>query len=123
MPVYPRQGENSAPSLSKLRRRVGMVFQNPAVFPCSIQENVLLPLRALGIRTAREAEERARQALCDVGLWEEVRDRLRQSPLRSPGDSSNACALRAHWRWSRHFSCLTNLRRLWLPFPPDILRA
>ena len=73
-----------------------MVFQNPAVFPCSIQENVLLPLRALGIRTAREAEERARQALCDVELWEEVRDRLPQpAATLSGGQQQRLCFARA----------------------------
>ncbi|WP_299395143.1 phosphate ABC transporter ATP-binding protein [uncultured Desulfovibrio sp.] len=96
LPVYPRPDAPDAPTLAALRRRVGMVFQSPNVFPCSILENLLLPLRALGICPARQAEERARQALRDVGLWEDVHDRLRRpAATLSGGQQQRLCFARA----------------------------
>lgn len=96
LPVYPRPGEAAAPAIATLRRRVGMVFQSPNVFPCAILENLLLPLRALGICPARQAEERARQALRAVGLWEDVRNRLSQpATTLSGGQQQRLCFARA----------------------------
>ena len=96
LPVYPRAEEPAAPPIAALRQRVGMVFQSPNVFPCSILENLLLPLRALGICPAPQAEERARQALRDVGLWEDVCHRLRQpATALSGGQQQRLCLARA----------------------------
>ena len=61
-----------------LRRRVGMVFQQPNPFPhMSIYDNVVYALRAHGIvRDRRRLNEVVRQVLERVGLWDEVKDRL-----------------------------------------------
>lgn len=96
LPLYPCPGERRTPTVTALRQRVGMVFQNPNVFPCSILENLLLPLRALGACSPQQASIRARQALHDVGLWEEVRDRLDQPAASlSGGQQQRLCFARA----------------------------
>ncbi len=59
-----------------LRKRVGMVFQKPCVFPKSIVENVLFGLRFHATINGKNFSERAEQALRDVFLWDEVKDRL-----------------------------------------------
>ena len=71
-----------APSvdLTELRKRVGMVFQRPNPLPLSVADNVLFGTRihSVGHRLAREEAERiVRQALTEVGLWQDLKDRLR----------------------------------------------
>ena len=82
--------------LEQLRRRVGMVFQNPNVLPVSLRRNFTIPLReTLGLR-GDEAEHRMRQALDDVGLWTEVGDRLNEAATRlSGGQQQRLCLARA----------------------------
>lgn len=82
-------------NVTELRRRIGMVFQRPNPFPTlSIVENVLagLPNRVSASEGSRIAEE----ALRGVGLWDEVKDRLRSSPLLlSGGQQQRLCIARA----------------------------
>jgi phosphate transport system ATP-binding protein len=75
-----------------LRRRVGMIFQKPTPFPLSIRTNLEFPLREHGIRDAGAVEK----ALRDVGLWDEVKDRL-DSPAQalSGGQQQRLCFARA----------------------------
>lgn len=77
------------------RRRVGMIFQRPNPFPLSVRENLALPLREHGA-AAGEVEDRTRRALEEVGLWEEVADRL-DAPARelSGGQAQRLCIARA----------------------------
>lgn len=81
--------------LTSLRLHVGMVFQHPNVLPFSIHKNVALPLRvALGL-DAEETARRVQQALEDVWLWDEVKDRLRDSALTlSGGQQQRLCLAR-----------------------------
>lgn len=81
--------------LTDLRLRVGMVFQHPNALPFSIRKNLTLPLRvALGMGKS-EAEQRVRRALEDVWLWDEVKDRLRDSALTlSGGQQQRLCLAR-----------------------------
>ncbi len=68
-------------SLSMLRKTVGMVFQRPNPLPISIYENVLFGVRTHTSRrqfTRRQCDEMVEQALRDVQLWDEVKDRLRE---------------------------------------------
>ena len=65
----------------ELRRRVGMVFQKPNPFPLSIHDNVAYGLRLLGLRKARELDERVEAALKAAALWDEVAARLDDSAL------------------------------------------
>jgi len=65
-------------SLIELRKRIGMVFQRPNPMPISVFENVVFGLRIHGERAQRRAqlEESVEQALTEVGLWDDLKDRL-----------------------------------------------
>jgi phosphate transport system ATP-binding protein len=81
--------------LVHLRRRVGMIFQRPNSFAMSIFRNLELPLREHGV-PRREIPSLIEQALHDVGLWDEVKDRLQQSALAlSGGQQQRLCIARA----------------------------
>ena len=78
-----------------LRRRIGMVFQQPNPFPSSIIDNLRFPLAEHGV-PRRERDRRAEQVLRAVGLWEEVKGRLSQSALGlSGGQQQRLCIARA----------------------------
>lgn len=62
----------------ELRRRVGLLFQKPTVFPKSIYENVVFGLKFHGSPDGTQMEEQGERALRDAFLWEEVKDRLHQ---------------------------------------------
>jgi phosphate transport system ATP-binding protein len=79
-----------------LRRKVGMIFQKPNPFPLSIRRNIEMPLREHGMRHRTDIEERVERVLVDVGLWEEVRDRLDAPALAlSGGQQQRLCIARA----------------------------
>jgi phosphate transport system ATP-binding protein len=59
-----------------LRRRIGIVFQQPVVFPGSIERNVLFAAERLGLVGKRDREAVLQSTLSQAGLWDEVRDRL-----------------------------------------------
>ncbi len=78
-----------------LRREIGMVFQKPNPFPHSIRRNFEIPLREHGVARA-QIPERIERSLKDVGLWEEVSDRLDQSAIQlSGGQQQRLCIARA----------------------------
>ncbi len=84
------------PSSVDLRRHVGMIFQKPNPFAMSIRRNIELPLREHGIRDSRQLREITESVLRDVGLWDEVSDRLEQSALElSGGQQQRLCIARA----------------------------
>jgi phosphate transport system ATP-binding protein len=68
-------------NLTKLRKRVGMVFQRPNPFPLSIYENVVYGPKIHGRRHRQELLEIRERALLAVHLWDEVKDRLQVSAL------------------------------------------
>ena len=79
-----------------LRRRVGMIFQKPNPFPFSIRRNLSYPLKEHGIRGKAELDDRIEAVLRDVGLWDEVKDRLDKSALAlSGGQQQRLCLARA----------------------------
>lgn len=63
-----------------LRRRVGMVFQRPNPFPFTVYENMVYGLSVHGIRRKRHTEI-VERCLRSVGLWDEIKDKLKQSAL------------------------------------------
>ena len=78
-----------------LRKRLGMVFQKPNPFPMSIYENVVYPLRIDGERRRGVLDEACERALRGAALWNEVKDRLRQSALGlSGGQQQRLCIAR-----------------------------
>ncbi len=79
-----------------LRRRVGLIFQNPTPFPQSIRANLDFPLREHGVHDRNEREERIEASLREVGLWDEVRGRLGRNALAlSGGQQQRLCIARA----------------------------
>jgi phosphate transport system ATP-binding protein len=78
-----------------LRSKVGMVFQKPTPFPMSIFDNVAFGLRLKGIR-GTELKDRVEKALKDSVLWDEVKDRLKDSAFSlSGGQQQRLCIARA----------------------------
>ncbi len=71
--------------VANLRRKIGMVFQRPNPFPKSIYENVAYGLRLQGETTKAIIDERVEWALKSAALWEEVKDRLKDSALGLSG--------------------------------------
>jgi len=87
-----------APSveLMSLRRRVGMLFQRPNPFPMSIMDNVVSGVRAHKMAGRSRMREIAQQRLTEVGLWDAVSSRLKDSPFRlSGGQQQLLCLARA----------------------------
>jgi phosphate transport system ATP-binding protein len=68
-------------NLTRLRKRVGMVFQRPNPFPLSIEENVLYGPKIHGRPRRQELLEIRERSLGAVHLWDEVKDRLNVSAL------------------------------------------
>jgi len=80
-----------------LRRRVGMVFQQPTPFPTlSIFDNVAAGLRASGLREDLALQDIVERALTRAGLWTEVKDQLlRSAHCLSGGQQQRLCIARA----------------------------
>jgi phosphate transport system ATP-binding protein len=82
--------------LMALRRKVGMLFQRPNPFPMSIMENVVAGARVHKLASRAGLKTLARQRLTEVGLWDAVGDRLKDSPFRlSGGQQQLLCLARA----------------------------
>lgn len=80
----------------ELRKRTGMVFQKPNPFPMSIYENVVYPLRIDGERSRAVLDEVCERSLRGAALWDEVKNRLRDSGLSlSGGQQQRLCIARA----------------------------
>jgi phosphate transport system ATP-binding protein len=80
----------------QLRRRVGMVFQKSNPFPKSIYENVVYGLRIVGVKDRMVLDETVERSLQAAALWDEVKDRLRDSALQlSGGQMQRLCIARA----------------------------
>ncbi len=78
----------------EVRRRIGMVFQKPNPFPKSIFDNIAWAPRNLGMRQG--LHERVEKALRGAALWDEVKDRLKDSALGlSGGQQQRLCIARA----------------------------
>jgi len=78
----------------EVRRRIGMVFQKPNPFPKSIYDNVAFGPRALGMKDA--LDDRVESCLRRAALWDEVKNRLKDSALGlSGGQQQRLCIARA----------------------------
>jgi len=81
--------------LNLLRARIGMVFQKPTPFPMSIYDNVAFGIRLYERPSARDLDERVEEALKRAALWDEVKDKLRESGLSlSGGQQQRLCIAR-----------------------------
>ena len=82
--------------LMSLRRKVGMLFQRPNPFPMSIMENVVAGVKAHRMASRHGLKAIAEERLAEVGLWDAVADRLKDSPFRlSGGQQQLLCLARA----------------------------
>ena len=79
---------------TEIRSRIGMVFQRPNPFPKSIYDNVAFGLKINGYRG--DMEEAVERSLRQAAIWDEVKDRLRDSALTlSGGQQQRLCIARA----------------------------
>ena len=82
--------------LNLLRAKIGMVFQKPTPFPMSIHDNIAFGIRLYEKLSQSEIEERIESALRRAALWDEVKDKLKQSGLSlSGGQQQRLCIARA----------------------------
>jgi phosphate transport system ATP-binding protein len=80
----------------EVRRRIGMVFQKPNPFPKSIFDNVAYGPRLLGTKRKSELEAVVEESLHKAALWDEVKDRLKDSAMGlSGGQQQRLCIARA----------------------------
>jgi phosphate transport system ATP-binding protein len=86
----------SGMELMTLRRKVGMLFQRPNPFPMSIMDNVIAGVKAHKMAPRKNLKEIAEQRLHEVGLYDAVATRLKDSPFRlSGGQQQLLCLARA----------------------------
>ena len=79
-----------------LRKKVGMVFQQPNPFPMSIYDNIAYGPRIHGIKGKAELDAIVEKSLRGAALWDEVKDRLKKSALgMSGGQQQRLCIARA----------------------------
>ncbi len=92
-------GENiydSRVDTTLLRKKIGMVFQQPNPFPMSIYDNVAYGPRIHGIKNKSELDDIVEKSLKGAALWEEVSGRLKKSALGlSGGQQQRLCIARA----------------------------
>jgi phosphate transport system ATP-binding protein len=82
-------------SMNRLRTKVGMVFQKPVPFPMTIHENVAYGIRHHEKLSRADLEIRVEQALRSAALWDEVKDKMKQSALGlSGGQQQRLCIAR-----------------------------
>jgi phosphate transport system ATP-binding protein len=91
-------GENlltSKQDVALLRAKVGMVFQKPTPFPMSIYDNIAFGIKLFESLNATDMEERVEWALRKAALWNEVKDKLKQSGSSlSGGQQQRLCIAR-----------------------------
>jgi phosphate transport system ATP-binding protein len=87
---------DSRVNATEVRRRIGMVFQKPNPFPKSIYDNVAYGPRLAGMRRRSELDDVVERSLRGAALWDEVKDRLKNSGLGlSGGQQQRLCIARA----------------------------
>jgi phosphate transport system ATP-binding protein len=79
-----------------LRTKVGMVFQKPNPFPMTIYDNIAYGPRCQGLKNKHSLDQIVESSLKKAALWEEVKDRLKESALDlSGGQQQRLCIARA----------------------------
>jgi phosphate transport system ATP-binding protein len=82
--------------LNLVRSKIGMVFQKPTPFPMSIHDNIAFGIKLYERLPKSELDDRIESALRRAALWDEVKDKLRQSGLGlSGGQQQRLCIARA----------------------------
>ena len=82
--------------VNSLRKKVGMVFQKPNLFPMSIYDNIAFGPRTHGIRKKSDLDEIVETSLKNASIWDECKDNLKKSALAlSGGQQQRLCIARA----------------------------
>lgn len=82
--------------INKLRKRVGMVFQNPNPFPMSVYDNIAYGPRTHGIKSKSRLDDIVEKVLTQAAIWDELKDRLKKSAIGlSGGQQQRLCIARA----------------------------
>lgn len=82
--------------ITVLRKKVGMVFQQPNPFPMSIYDNIAYGPRVHGIHDKRKLDQIVEESLQGAAIWDECKDRLKKSALGlSGGQQQRICIARA----------------------------
>ncbi|MEP7182770.1 MAG: phosphate ABC transporter ATP-binding protein PstB [Betaproteobacteria bacterium] len=82
--------------INMLRAKVGMVFQKPTPFPMSIHDNIAFGVSLYENLSARAMDERVEWALTKAAMWDEAKDKLKQSGMAlSGGQQQRLCIARA----------------------------
>ena len=82
--------------LNTLRAKIGMVFQKPTPFPMSIYDNIAFGVRLYETLSSRAMDERVEWALTKAAMWDEAKDKLKQSGMAlSGGQQQRLCIARA----------------------------
>ena len=80
----------------ELRKKIGMVFQKPNLFPMSIYDNIAYGPRMQGIKNKAELDAIVEDSLRKAAIWDEVKDKLRKNALGlSGGQQQRVCIARA----------------------------
>ncbi|HEL1074872.1 TPA: phosphate ABC transporter ATP-binding protein [Streptococcus equi subsp. zooepidemicus] len=83
-------------NLNSLRKRVGMVFQQPNPFAMSIYDNVAYGPRTHGLKDKKTLDQLVEQSLRGAAIWDEVKDSLKKSAMSlSGGQQQRLCIARA----------------------------
>ena len=79
-----------------LRKKVGMVFQKPNIFPMSIYDNIVIGPKNHGLKNKKKLAEIIERSLSQVALWDEVKDNLNKPGLGlAMGQQQRLCIARA----------------------------
>lgn len=82
--------------INHLRKKVGILFQNPSPFPLSIEDNIQYAPRFYGLKKSSELSLLTRKSLEAVGLYDEVYNKLKDSALElSGGQQQRLCLARS----------------------------
>ena len=85
----------SRTDVTRIRKKMGLLSQKPQVLPMSIYENVAYGPRIHGLKSKKDLDRRVEHYLKMAGLWEEVKDRLREpASLLSVGQQQRLCLAR-----------------------------
>jgi len=91
VPIYAKSAD-----VAGLRKKVGMVFQKPNVFPMSIYDNIVIAPKRHGIRNKGVLADIVRQCLTRVALWDDIKDDLKKgAQTLTPERQQRLCIARA----------------------------
>lgn len=86
-------------NIYEIRKHIGMVFQRPNPFSKSIRENIVYALKANGVKSKADLDERVEKSLRGAALWDEVKDTLDKSALSLSGGPATTivyCPVHCH---------------------------